>query len=72
MIDRRNKMAGDMDRLLTPAELAEYMHTTVGKLAQDRHHRRGVPFVKNGHRVFYRWSAVDKYLDDNTFRPGAA
>ncbi|WP_308103110.1 MULTISPECIES: helix-turn-helix domain-containing protein [unclassified Nocardia] len=57
-----------MDQLLTPAELAEYMHTTVASLAQDRYRGRGVPFVKRGSRVLYRASDVAKYLADNTFQ----
>ncbi|PBB08423.1 hypothetical protein CKW39_08640 [Kocuria sp. WRN011] len=54
------------DKLLTPTELAEYLHTTVGNLAQLRFQGRGPAFTKAGRRVLYRESDVQAWLDENT------
>ena len=58
--------------LATAEQIAEFMHTTTAKLAQDRYHRVGLPYVKHGRRVLYRWSDVHRYLDANTVVPGGA
>lgn len=54
------------DKLITPAELAEYLHPTVGNLAQFRFRGEGPAFTKAGRRVLYRESAVQEWLDKNT------
>lgn len=59
-------------QLATPAEVAELMHTTVEKLAQDRYLHRGIPYVKHGRRVLYRWTDVTNYLEANTVNPQGA
>lgn len=41
--------------LATPAEAAEYLRTTVGKLANDRYLGIGPRYVKYGRRVLYSW-----------------
>lgn len=56
------------DQLLTPAELAQILRTTVASLAQDRYHRRGCAYLKRGNRVLYRRSDLAKYLEDNTIQ----
>ncbi len=58
--------------MATPPEVAEYLHTTPAALAQDRYLGRGVPYVKHGRKVLYRWSDVHAYLAANTVNPGAA
>ena len=58
--------------MATPAQVAEYLHTSVASLSQDRYHRTGVPYVKHGRRVLYRWSDVLAYVDANTIAPGGA
>lgn len=58
--------------IATPAEVADYLQTTEAKLSQDRYLNRGIPYVKHGRRVLYRWSDVHTYLDNNTVNPGAA
>lgn len=50
---------------MTAAEVALYLRTTTGNLAQDRYLGRGVPFVKYGSRVRYRRQDVLAYLDAN-------
>jgi len=49
----------------TAEQLAEYLQTTVGSLAQDRYLRRGVPFTKVGKRVRYLRADVLAYLEQN-------
>lgn len=56
--------------LATAEQVAECLHTTTSSLAQDRYHRRGIPYVKHGRRVLYRWSDVYAYLEANTVTPG--
>lgn len=56
----------------TPGEVAGFLHTTVATLAQDRYLGRGIPYVKHGRKVLYRWEDVHDYLEANTVRPGAA
>ncbi len=53
----------------TPAQVATFMHTTTAALAQDRYHRRGIPYVKHGRKVLYRWTDVYAYLEANTVNP---
>lgn len=55
------------DKLLTPAELAEWRGTTVAALAQERYRGTGPAFIKTGPRsVRYRWSDIQSWLDANT------
>ncbi|WP_100524438.1 helix-turn-helix transcriptional regulator [Mycobacteroides abscessus] len=51
----------------TSKEVAAYLHTTEAGLAQLRYRGMGPRFIRVGPRkVIYRWSDVQKYLDDNT------
>jgi hypothetical protein len=54
------------DELLTPAETAELMRTTLQSLGQQRYQRRGPKYVKIGSRVLYRRSDIREYLDSRT------
>lgn len=56
----------------TPQEVADFMHTTPAALSQDRYLGRGIPYVKHGRKVLYKWSDVHAYLEANTVNPGAA
>lgn len=62
--------------LATPTEVANYLHTTTASLAQQRYRGAGIPFVKDGRRVLYRWADVEAYIEANlsttTARLGAA
>ena len=63
--------------LATPKEVAAYLHTTEASLAQARYRGNGIPFVKNGRKVLYRWSDVEEYIESRLMtrtddRPGAA
>lgn len=52
--------------LYTPDQLAEYLGTTTGNLAQLRYRGTGPAFVKAGRRVLYRETDVQAWLDANT------
>lgn len=52
----------------TPKQVAEYLHTTVQSLANDRYMGRGIPYVKFGRRVLYSWEAVDAYMAEHTIK----
>lgn len=56
-----------MDELLTPEQLAEYLHASVNSLANDRYMGVGVPFVRVGRRIRYRRLDVVAYLEANRF-----
>jgi hypothetical protein len=49
-----------------PKEVAPVLHTTEQGLAQMRYRGTGPKFIKVGHKVLYRWSDVNAYLDANT------
>jgi hypothetical protein len=49
-----------------PKEVAAVLHTTEQGLAQMRFRGTGPKFIKVGHKVLYRWSDVNAYLDANT------
>jgi hypothetical protein len=51
--------------VLTPAELAPVLRTSVGALATDRYRKRGIPFVHYGRRVRYLKVDVARYLAAN-------
>lgn len=55
--------------LADPTEVAEFLHTSTSSLAQDRYLGRGLPYIKHGRRVLYRWADVHAYLDANTVNP---
>lgn len=57
--------------LAEPAEVAEYLHTSIGSLAQDRYLRRGIPYVKHGRKVLYRWADVHAYVAAHVVNPGS-
>ncbi|MHA4853023.1 helix-turn-helix domain-containing protein [Rhodococcus sp. MSC1_016] len=63
--------------LATPKEVAVEMRTTEAVLAQKRHKGDGIPFVRDGRKVLYRWSDVDAYIESRLMtrtddRPDAA
>jgi hypothetical protein len=54
--------------LATPPEVAQFLHISEASLAQDHYRDGGIPFIKVGKRVRYRWSDVYGYLDANTMQ----
>ena len=57
--------------VITPAELAPVLRSTVDALAQDRYRRVGVPYVKFGRRVRYLRADVARYLMAHRTAPAA-
>lgn len=57
-----------MDEFATPKEAAEYLRTTVGKLANDRHLGVGPPYVKYGRKVLYPWESLRAFVEEHTIR----
>jgi predicted DNA-binding transcriptional regulator AlpA len=51
-------------RLVTPAELAEFLGVPAHTLAQWRSRGLGPAFVRVGRYVRYRWSAVERWIDE--------
>lgn len=58
---------------LDPAEAGEYLHMTVGHLAQLRYRRQGPRYSKpTAKTVLYRRSDLEAWLSSSTVEPGAA
>lgn len=57
----------EREPLATPTELAAYLGCTTQRLADDRYHGTGIPFVRHGRNIRYKWSAVHKWEQANTF-----
>lgn len=56
----------DLCELATPAEAAEFLRTTVAKLANDRYMGVGPRYVKYGRRVLYPWKCLRAFVDEHT------
>lgn len=67
-----NFQIGPGDPLLRAREVADWLGTTEGRLANLRCSGYGPSFVKIGHSVRYRRSDVEAYLASNTVRPISA
>lgn len=52
------------DPLLSPAELADYLAIPVQTIYQWRHRGEGPPGYRVGRHVRYRWSDIQRWLDD--------
>jgi hypothetical protein len=55
----------DLPPLPKPEQVAALLQTTVQALAQDRHARKGLPYVKVGGRVRYLREDILSYLAAN-------
>jgi hypothetical protein len=58
----------DVCELATPAEAAEFLRTTVAKLANDRYMGVGPRYVKYGRSVLYSWKCLREFVDEHTIR----
>jgi hypothetical protein len=59
------------DQLATPEQVAESLNVTISTLAQQRYRGIGLPYIRVGRAVRYRWADVQAYLDARTVKPGA-
>ena len=56
--------------LLSPRETATRLHVTYGTLSVWRcTHRKALPFVKIGRKIFYRPQDIERFITDNLY-PG--
>lgn len=61
------------DALATPQQVADYLGTTTGALAQKRYLGTGPKFIKLGHKTIrYRWLDVAAYVDGAVVEPVAS
>jgi hypothetical protein len=77
VIVKRNKPTGVTgaaalgDTIVDTEFLARRFGMPANTWAKWRCQRKGPPFIKLGARVFYRLSAVERYLDEHTIDPAA-
>lgn len=58
-------MSDEHSGLAKPAEVAEYLRTTVAHLANLRYLGKGPAWVQLGRSVRYRWADVDAWVEAN-------
>lgn len=68
---------GPSGGLATPKQVAAYLHTSEGSLAQQRYKGTGPRFIRVGRRILYRWDDVHAYIEAHLMtrtddRPGIA
>lgn len=52
--------------LATPPEVAEFLQVPVRTLVAWRYHRKGPRWAKVGRGIRYRWTDVEKWIDEQT------
>ncbi len=57
------------DRLVSPAELANFLGVPVATIYQYRYRGEGPPGFRVGRHVRYRWGDVEAWLHANRDRP---
>ena len=55
----------ELPSIMTAAELAPVLGSTVESLANERYRRVGVPYIKHGRRIRYLRADVARYLIAN-------
>ena len=56
--------------LMTQAQAAQYLGTTVGTLNSWRHYGKNtIPFVRWGNRIRYRKADLDAWIENNLHNP---
>ena len=53
-----------LDRLLTVDDLAEYLEIPVATVYAWRYRQEGPPGFRVGRHLRYRWSDVERWIDD--------
>ncbi len=53
-----------LDPLLTVKDLAEYLEVPVGTVYAWRHRRQGPPGFRVGRYLRFRWSDVERWIDE--------
>ena len=57
------------DRYIDEFQVAELIRRAPQTLRNDRHRRRGLPYVKNGRSVRYRLSDVLAFMERHRIEP---
>jgi len=57
-------------RLLTVEELAGYLEVPVATIYAWRHRRQGPPGFRVGKHLRYRWTDVERWIEDRTAQTG--
>jgi len=52
------------NQLLTVEDLAAYLEVPVATIYAWRHHRNGPPGFRVGRHLRFRWSDVERWIDD--------
>jgi len=60
------------DPLLTPAEAGAVLRKPVATLTDWRYRRYGPDYVRMGRSIYYRLSALDRWVATHTVSPGLA
>ncbi len=55
-----------LDQLLTVEDLAEYLDVPVATVYAWRHRRQGPPGFRVGRHLRFRWSDVERWIDERT------
>ena len=53
-----------VDRLLTVEDLADYLDVPVATIYAWRYRRRGPPGFRVGRHLRFRWSDIERWIDD--------
>ncbi len=53
-----------LDQLLTVEDLAEYLEVPVATVYAWRHRRQGPPGFRVGRHLRFRWSDVERWIDE--------
>ncbi len=53
-----------LDQLLTVKDLAEYLEVPVATVYVWRHRRQGPPGFRVGRHLRFRWSDVERWIDE--------
>ncbi len=53
-----------LDQLLSVEDLAAYLEVPIATVYAWRHHRNGPPGFRVGWHLRFRWSDVERWIDD--------
>ncbi len=68
MNQKELKFIDEHDPILSVSQTAEYLGSSSSTLAKQRMRGDGPEYIKLGNRIRYRKSALDLYVDHNTYR----
>jgi hypothetical protein len=62
-------MEDRQQKLITETELANIINRSVQTLRNDRHRRRGLPYIRLGRSIRYDLRDVEAYIDEYRVTP---